>query len=33
MKIKYFDKAIEWLFLALVFLSPVIFDRRIGIVF
>ncbi|MBI5699902.1 tetratricopeptide repeat protein [Candidatus Saganbacteria bacterium] len=33
MKIKYFDKAVEWLFLALVFLSPVIFDRRIGIVF
>ena len=33
MKIKYFDRAIEWLFFALMFLSPVIFDRRIGIVF
>jgi len=33
MKIKYFDQAIEWLFLALLFLSAVIFDRRIGIVF
>jgi tetratricopeptide (TPR) repeat protein len=33
MKIKYFDRAIEILFLALMFLIPVIFDRRIGIVF
>lgn len=33
MKIKYFDKAVEWVFLVLVFLAPVIFDRRIGIVF
>ena len=33
MKLKHFDKIIEWFFLALVFLSPVIFDRRIGIVF
>lgn len=33
MKIKYFDYAIEWLFLALIFLTAVIFDRRIGIVF
>jgi len=33
MKIKYFDQAIEWLFLVLLFLSAVIFDRRIGIVF
>jgi len=33
MKIKYFDRAIEILFLALMFLLPIIFDRRIGIVF
>lgn len=33
MKIKYFDRAIEWLFLALMLLTPIIFDRRIGIVF
>ena len=33
MKIKYFDQAVEWLFLVLLFLSAVIFDRRIGIVF
>lgn len=33
MKIKYFDKAIELLFFVLMFLIPVIFDRRIGIVF
>lgn len=33
MKSKYFNLIIEILFLALVFLAPVIFDRRIGIVF
>ena len=33
MKIKYFDRAIEWLFMSMMFLLPVIFDRRIGIVF
>ncbi|KAF0135307.1 MAG: hypothetical protein FD145_133 [Candidatus Saganbacteria bacterium] len=33
MKLKYFDKAIEILFLGLFFLLPIIFDRRIGIVF
>ena len=33
MKIRYFDKAIELMFLALMFIIPVIFDRRIGIVF
>ncbi|MBI5700616.1 O-antigen ligase family protein [Candidatus Saganbacteria bacterium] len=33
MKIKYFDKAIEWMFLGLMILLPIIFDRRIGIVF
>ncbi|HTY13516.1 MAG TPA: hypothetical protein VMD02_04950, partial [Candidatus Omnitrophota bacterium] len=33
MKIKYFDRAIEVLFLAAMFFIPIIFDRRIGIVF
>ena len=33
MKIKYFNKAVEWGFLVLLFLMPTIFDRRIGIVF
>jgi len=30
---KYFDFAVELIFLALVFLAPTVFDRRIGIVF
>ena len=33
MKIKYFDKIIEFLFFAMMFLTPTIFDRRVGIVF
>ncbi len=33
MKLKHFDRAIEILFVAMLFFIPIIFDRRIGIVF